>query len=62
MNHHRQFYLTVFLAAFLIFSTAPSALAASKRLLGYYGYWMKWENPRYDASTIPYAQLTHISH
>jgi chitinase len=52
----------VILVALSFLSAAPSSVSASKRLLGYYGYWMKWETPRYDASAIPFSQLTHISH
>src|SRR3979411_3289867 len=41
--------------------TPPST---SKRLLGYYPEWSKYNNPPYvySADQIPYTQLTHISH
>lgn len=37
---------------------------ASKRLLGYYPEWSKYNDPpyTYSADQIPYSQLTHIAH
>ena len=34
----------------------------SKRLLGYYAAWSKYQTPPYTADQIPYGKLTHISH
>jgi chitinase len=45
-----------------LFTLVPALHAATPRLLAYYGYWGKWNVPPYDASTIPYQQLTHIVH
>src|SRR6202790_5913204 len=43
---------------------AQTSAASSKRLLGYYPEWSKYNNPPYvySADQIPYSQLTHISH
>ncbi|MFZ0687497.1 MAG: glycoside hydrolase family 18 protein [Terriglobales bacterium] len=42
-------------------STAhPSQL--TKRLVGDYGYWSKYQTPSYGAAQIPYSKLTHINH
>jgi chitinase len=43
---------------------AQTPAASSKRLLGYYPEWSKYNNPPYvySADQIPYNQLTHISH
>jgi chitinase len=34
----------------------------SKRVIGDYGYWSKYQNPPYSAAQIPYNELTHINH
>jgi chitinase len=34
----------------------------SKRVVGDYGYWSKYNNPPYGAAQIPYKKLTHINH
>lgn len=34
----------------------------SKRVIGDYGYWSKYQTPPYGAAQIPYHQLTHINH
>ena len=34
----------------------------SKRVVGDYGYWSKYQNPPYGAGQIPYRKLTHINH
>jgi chitinase len=34
----------------------------TKRVVGDYGYWSKYDNPPYGAAQIPYHQLTHINH
>jgi chitinase len=43
---------------------AQKSANSSKRLLGYYPYWSKYNNPpfAYSAAQVPYKQLTHISH
>lgn len=43
-------------------AAAQTAGTSSKRLLGYYPEWAKYNTPPYTASQIPYAKLTHISH
>src|SRR5208283_556457 len=40
----------------------PALHASGSRLLAYYEYTDKYNVPPYDASTIPYHQLTHIVH
>lgn len=34
----------------------------TKRVIGDYGYWSKYQTPPYSAAQIPYHQLTHINH
>lgn len=34
----------------------------SKRVVGDYGYWSKYQTPVYGASQIPYHKLSHINH
>jgi chitinase len=34
----------------------------SKRVVGDYGYWSKYQTPIYGAGQIPYHKLTHINH
>jgi GH18 family chitinase len=34
----------------------------SKRVVGDYGYWSKYQTPAYGAAQIPYQKLTHINH
>ena len=34
----------------------------TKRVVGDYGYWSKYQNPPYSAAQIPFHQLTHINH
>src|SRR5271169_3524256 len=41
---------------------AQVAPSQSKRLLGYYTAWSKYNTPPYTADQIPYAKLTHIAH
>ncbi|MGA7295478.1 MAG: glycoside hydrolase family 18 protein [Terriglobales bacterium] len=43
-------------------SPAPSASKLTKRIVGDYGYWSKYQNPPYGAAQIPYSKLTHIIH
>lgn len=33
-----------------------------KRIVADYGYWSKYQTPRYSHTEIPYYQLTHINH
>lgn len=56
-------------AAVLLASSLPSAFAQdalpnhlSKRVVGDYGYWSKYQTPPYSAAQIPYHKLTHINH
>jgi chitinase len=50
-------------AAFLFALTlTPAVHASSPRLLAYYEFSDQWNNPPYNASNIPYHQLTHIVH
>jgi chitinase len=39
-----------------------TASKLSKRLVGDYGYWSKYQSPSYAAAQIPYGRLTHINH
>lgn len=39
-----------------------AASTLSKRLVGDYGYWSKYQDPPYAAKQIPYGKLTHINH
>lgn len=34
----------------------------TKRMVGDYGYWSKYQTPPYGATQIPYHKLTHINH
>ena len=34
----------------------------TKRVVGDYGYWSKYQTPAYGAAQIPYHKLTHINH
>src|SRR5208282_1443021 len=55
--------LKTLLAALLLTLTLTPALhASSPRLLAYYQYSDRGNVPSYDASNIPYHQLTHIVH
>jgi chitinase len=49
-------------ALLLTFVLSPSLHAVNPRLLGYYEYSDRFGSPAYDASTIPYDQVTHIVH
>jgi len=51
-------------AASLPSASAQKALpnGLSKRVVGDYGYWSKYQNPPYGAAQIPYQELTHINH
>jgi GH18 family chitinase len=42
--------------------SAQAAPTTSKRLLGYYTAWSKYNTPPYSAEQIPYSKLTHIDH
>jgi GH18 family chitinase len=44
------------------FTLAPTLHASNARLLAYYEFSDKFNTPPYNASTIPYDQLTHIVH
>ena len=45
-------------------ASAENAAASklTKRLVGDYGYWSKYQSPPYAAAQIPYSKLTHINH
>src|SRR5215472_58567 len=67
----RFFPSSVLLIASLMtaFASFPSALAEdslphhlTKRVVGDYGFWSKYQNPPYGAGQIPYQKLTHINH
>jgi len=34
----------------------------TKRLVGDYGYWSKYQTPPYSSAQIPMSKLTHINH
>ncbi len=43
-------------------SSPVLASQLTKRLVGDYGYWSKYQTPPYGAAQIPYRKLTHINH
>ncbi|MGA9527351.1 MAG: glycoside hydrolase family 18 protein [Terriglobales bacterium] len=43
-------------------SRKPSTTLLTKRIVGDYGYWSKYQTPPYGAAQIPYSKLTHIIH
>lgn len=43
-------------------SSTASASPLTKRVVGDYGYWSKYQTPPYGAAQIPYSKLTHIIH
>jgi GH18 family chitinase len=53
-------FVLIFLAVILLAPRAASA--GTKRLLGYYPYWVQTASPPYSAANIPYQKLTHIAH
>jgi len=55
--------LTLIMAAFAL-SAGAQALPnhLTKRVVGDYGYWSKYQVPAYGAAQIPYHELTHINH
>ncbi len=53
---------SLFAALFLTCTFAPALHAANPRLLAYYEFSDKFNVPPYNASTIPYEELTHIVH
>ena len=44
------------------YAQQPLANHLSKRVVGDYVYWSKYNNPPYGAAQIPYHKLTHINH
>ena len=63
--HLVPFFLMVLMATVSI----PRAFAQdalpnhlTKRVVGDYGYWSKYQTPAYSAAQIPYHMLTHINH
>jgi chitinase len=62
---HDLFSLTgllVVMIALASVSWGQSGAATTKRLLGYYPEWAKYNTPAYTADQIPYSKLTHIAH
>ncbi|MFZ0814999.1 MAG: glycoside hydrolase family 18 protein [Candidatus Sulfotelmatobacter sp.] len=49
-------------ALILTFLLVPALHASSPRLLAYYQYSDRYNNPPYDSSTIPFDKVTHIVH
>ena len=41
---------------------APLPNHLSKRVVGDYGFWSKFQTPSYGAAQIPYHKLSHINH
>jgi|SRR5581483_5521218 len=60
------FRLSVVLLAlscmFCAFAQNPLPNHLTKRVVGDYGYWSKYQTPPYGAAQIPYQKLTHINH
>lgn len=63
------FHLVGILAVLVASNCLPGAQAQdslpnhlSKRVVGDYGYWSKYQTPAYGATQIPYHKLTHINH
>ncbi|HTW32425.1 MAG TPA: glycoside hydrolase family 18 protein [Candidatus Sulfotelmatobacter sp.] len=57
--------LTLLIASLILFLPAARAQYANgltKRVVGDYGYWSKYDNPPYSAAQIPFNMLTHINH
>jgi len=52
--------ITLIFASPLLGQTLPNHL--SKRVVGDYGYWSKYQTPPYSAAQIPFHKLTHINH
>src|SRR5579864_3050803 len=57
------------ITAAILATSLPLAIAQSslpnhltKRVVGDYGYWSKYQTPPYGAGQIPYRKLTHINH
>src|SRR5690349_22633844 len=59
-----QLLLISLLTGALVPSVAQEPLPnhLSKRVVGDYGYWSKYQVPAYGAAQIPYHKLTHINH
>ncbi|MGA2103732.1 MAG: glycoside hydrolase family 18 protein [Candidatus Sulfotelmatobacter sp.] len=60
---------SLLIIALLTVAFAPNAGAQdalpnhlTKRVVGDYGYWSKYQVPPYGAAQIPYQKLTHINH
>jgi chitinase len=66
-SRSRRFLCAFSLPIILILAT-PSAFAQdlpnglTKRVVGDYGYWSKFDTPSYSAKQIPFNMLTHINH
>jgi chitinase len=69
LNFPRLASFLILLAGLLTAVSVPSARAQqplpnhlTKRVVGDYGYWSKYDVPSYSAAQIPYNELTHINH
>src|SRR3974390_1283228 len=61
----RSFLIVILFAAVsLLCVSAQEALPhhLTKRVVGDYVYWSKYQTPPYTATQIPYRKLTHINH
>ncbi len=57
-------FLFLLPAVFAFSAVAQNSLPnhLTKRVVGDYGYWSKYQTPAYGAAQIPYHKLTHINH
>jgi chitinase len=57
-------FFVVLIICSLSAASAEKALAngLTKRVVGDYGYWSKYQTPPYSAAQIPFEELTHINH
>jgi chitinase len=64
-SHSRCFVQFLCLSVITIIATSVPSLQAqklTKRVVGDYGYWSKYQTPAYGHAQIPYNMLTHINH
>ena len=69
---HSRHLASLFITSFITVIAAASILPAhaqknlpnhlTKRVVGDYGYWSKYDTPSYSAAQIPFQMLTHINH
>src|SRR5580658_5943172 len=69
LNFPRLASFLILLVGLLTAVSVPRARAQqplpnhlTKRVVGDYGYWSKYDVPSYSAAQIPYNELTHINH